>query len=280
MVSVLFAYASTVGKRLRLDWEDDYLLISGYRLAAPIKIHYIEAYVRSGSTNQDWRESVLQHRTTLITRAEDGSSLHLRSELPVKSESGQASTGPPVIVDHEISAGIDEVSFLVTARNRGEEFVDVLWAQPCIRVGEFTGRGLRWYEEEHYLDKCFVFLNGKLTTLNNTPRSPDGFYTPGQVYAPVEINRDNLNPRPLSSAIPSSGLIGCYSTDESMLLATAWHPYQELFQGIATCIHADFRIGGLAPGETKTVRGKIYVLDNDEEQLLRRYGRDFREYEN
>ncbi len=276
-VLIFFASASTIVERLYLDWEDEFLVISGFRLAAPIKIHYLEAFVRSGSTNQDWNESVTPHRTTLIARAEDGSSIILRSELPVISESGQVSTDPPVIVEHKITASIDEVSFFVTARNRGEENVDVLWAQPCIRVGEFTGRGLKWYEEDHYVDMCFVFLDGKLTTLDNTPRSSDGFLTPGQVYAPDEINRDNLNPRPLSPAIPSNGLIGCYSADESMLVATAWQPYQELFQGIATCIHADFRIGGLAPGETKIMRGKIYVLENDAKQLLQRYRRDFRE---
>ena len=28
-------------------------------------------------------------------------------------------------------------------------------------------------------------------------------------------------------------------------LATAWEPYQELFQGVIVCMHSDFRIGGL-----------------------------------
>ena len=266
-----------VGNHLRLDWDGEFLVISGSRLDLPIKVHYLEAFVRSGSSNQDWSESVISHRTTLIAKAEDGSSLHLRSEFPVESESGPASTDPPVVVEHYISAGADEVTFLLTARNRGRKVVDVLWAQPCVRVGEFTGRGLKWYEEDHYLDACFIFLDGKLTTLDETPRSPDGFYTPGQVYAPVEINRDDLNPRPLSSAIPSSGLIGCYSADGSMLVATAWQPYQELFQGIATCIHADFRIGGLKPGQTKTIRGKIYVMENDVKELLRRYHSEFGE---
>jgi hypothetical protein len=42
-----------------------------------------------------------------------------------------------------------------------------------------------------------------------------------------------------------------------MLMASAWEPYQELFQGVAACIHADFRIGGLKPGESKSIRGKI-----------------------
>ena len=276
-VCMWVASGCTVRNQLHLDWDGEFLVISGSRLDSPIKVHYLEAFVRSGSSNQDWSESVISHRTTLIAKAEDGSSLHLRSELPVEPESGPTSTDPPVVVEQHISAGADEVTFLLTARNRGRQVVDVLWAQPCIRVGEFTGRGLKWYEEDHYLDACFIFLDGKLTTLDETPRSSDGFYTPGQVYAPAEINRDDLNPRPLSSAIPSSGLIGCYSADGSMLVATAWQPYQELFQGIATCIHADFRIGGLKPGQTKTIRGKIYVMENDVKELLRRYHSEFGE---
>jgi hypothetical protein len=58
-------------------------------------------------------------------------------------------------------------------------------------------------------------------------------------------------------------------------VAVAWQPYQELFQGVIVCIHADFRIGGLEPGGEKLVRGALYVMENDRERLLRRYRRDF-----
>jgi hypothetical protein len=235
-------------------------------------VHYIEAFVRSGSTNQDWDKSTIPHRTTLIDKAEDGSWLHLLSELPFEPKSD-----PPVKIEHNVSAGEDEVTFLVTATNLGTEFVDVLWAEPCIRVGNLTGFGEPWPPEEDYIYLCFIFLDGKLTTLDETPRSWEGYYYPGQVYAPVEKNRDNLNPRPISTAIPSNGLIGAYSTDKRMMVATAWQPYQELFQGIVTCIHSDFRIGGLEPGETKTIRGKIYIMESNIEELLQQYNDDFGE---
>ena len=76
---------------------------------------------------------------------------------------------------------------------------------------------------------------------------------------------------------PANGLIGCFSADESMLFATAWEPYQELFQGVARCLHSDFGLDGLSPGETKRIRGKIYLLKNDLQELLRRYEADFPE---
>ncbi len=60
-----------------------------------------------------------------------------------------------------------------------------------------------------------------------------------------------------------------------MILAVAWEPYQEIFQGVITCMHADFRIGGLKPGETKTIRGKLYLVPADEALLIERYRADF-----
>jgi hypothetical protein len=55
----------------------------------------------------------------------------------------------------------------------------------------------------------------------------------------------------------------------------AWEPYQEIFQGVIACIHSDFRLGGLKPGETKIIRGKIYLVPARVEPLLARYQRDF-----
>ena len=85
------------------------------------------------------------------------------------------------------------------------------------------------------------------------------------------------NPRPLSPLVPSNGLIGCFSADEKLVFATVWEPYQELFQGVGRCLHSDFRLGGLKPGETKQIRGKIYVVANDVPALLKRYAKDFPE---
>ena len=44
------------------------------------------------------------------------------------------------------------------------------------------------------------------------------------------------------------------------------------------CMHSDFRIGGLKAGETKTIRGKLYVVRADVETLVQRYERDFPEH--
>ena len=70
-------------------------------------------------------------------------------------------------------------------------------------------------------------------------------------------------------------MIGCVSADGRELIATAWEPYQELFQGVIVCLHSDFRIGGLEPGQSKTMRGKIYLMLADFPALEARYRKDF-----
>ena len=75
-------------------------------------------------------------------------------------------------------------------------------------------------------------------------------YTPGQVWRPKNVPATDVNPRPLNPRIPSNGLIGCFSGDEKWVFATAWEPYQELFQGVARCLHSDFRLGAPQPGGT------------------------------
>ena len=49
---------------------------------------------------------------------------------------------------------------------------------------------------------------------------------------------------------------------------------------VIRCVLADFRIGGLPAGETKDMRGKIYIVPNDMARLRARYTRDFPEHEN
>ncbi len=252
---------------LSLSWADNMLTIRGPEIpGGALKVWYLEAFCRPGSTDRDWNETVIPHETRLIKSAEDGRALTLRSTL----EDG-------VVVDHEIQAGTDEVTFHLTAKNPTENVSQAHWAQPCIRVASFTGVPEE-HNSEKYLPKCFVFIDGQAKRLPTDPWATEARYTPGQVWCPKHVDRDDVNPRPLSPLVPSSGLIGCYSADDKHIMATAWEPYQELFQGVIVCLHSDFRLGGLKPGETKTVRGKIYLVDDDLDALVQRYHRDFPEH--
>jgi hypothetical protein len=271
MVVALLDASSCLGAApLTLAYESPHWLdIQGEHLpGGAIRINYLEAYCRAGSTDADWvKHTVIPHRTEVLGLSIDRKTLRLRDTL----EDG-------VTVEHTIAAGTDEVDFRLTARNPTNLRSQAHWAQPCVRLAEFTGFDPQGRDIDDYLPKCFIFLEGKLTRLSEVRSwAKEARYIPGQVWCPKDVPRTDVNPRPLSALVPSNGLIGAFSSDESSLFATAWEPYQELFQGVIRCLHSDFRLGGLGPGETRQVRGKIYLMTNDVPALLARYARDFPE---
>jgi len=254
------ALAAEAGPPIHLRWEKNYLTISSPRLPGrEMKVLYIEAYCRSGSTNRKWEQTTIGHSTRLVSADPDGRRLVLECTLK-----------DGVKVRHTITAGEDNVDFALVATNPTDKPSDAQWAQPCVRVDAFTGR-----DQKTYLDKCFIFLDGKLARMPTPQWAKEAVYTPGQVWCPADVNRADVNPRPLSPLVPSNSLIGCFSADDRMICAIAFEPCQELFQGVITCLHSDFRIGGLRPGETKHIHGKIYFLPNDVDGLVKRYEADF-----
>ena len=55
---------------------------------------------------------------------------------------------------------------------------------------------------EAYLPRCFVYVDGKPARLPTTPWARSALYTPGQVWCPEGVSRDDVNPRPLSPDRP------------------------------------------------------------------------------
>ena len=245
---------------LQLSWLDNHLTIRGQQIpGGELVMNYIEAYCRPGSTDRDWQETVIPHRTELISLSPNASELRLRCHVR-----------DGVVVDHQINTTQDEVTFLITANNSTDKASEMDWGQPCLPVDKFTGR-----DKTTYIDKCFFYRQGQLVRLPTQPWATQARYTPGQVWAAPGVNRADVNPRPLNPETSHQGLMGCYSADESMQLAIAFEPYQELFQGIFTCIHSDFRIGGIPPGQSRQVHGKLYLIPSNADELWRRYLRDF-----
>jgi len=242
---------------LTLTWQKNILAISGDFPGKRVEILYLEAYCRSGARDVAWAKTVIPHKAEKLS--DDGKTITLRDVVEGN-----------VVVNHRITAGDGEVSFEVEAINQGPAYVDAQWVQPCIRLGGFTGGN-----QQTYVDRSFVFIDGKQTFLSKARRTEEALYKGGQLYIPAVIKREDCNPRPHSPDVPSNDLIGCVSADGRWLFATAWTPTQELFQGVFVCLHNDFRLGGLQPGETKRARGKVYILENDVDLLLARYRRDF-----
>ncbi len=244
---------------LTLKWTNNLLTVSGPALpGGKLEIWYLEAFCRKGSTQRDWTKTVLPHQTQLLSA--DPHHLRFRTRVP-----------PDVEVFHDVRAGTDELDVQFQLENRGRQPVDLEWFQPaCIRVDRFTG-----LSQSNYISRSFIFTVRGLTTMDKTRRRQEALYRGGQVYVPKGINLDDVNPRPLSPEQPVNGLIGCFSADGKYLLATASDNTQELFQGVYVCLHSDPHVGGLAAGEPKKVRAKIYLLKNDPAELLRRYQQDF-----
>ena len=258
LIVLLLSVLTAGAENLSLSWTNNMLRISGPDIPGDyVETWYLEAFCRSGSTHQVWDKTTIPHQTELLSATAGRLTLRTRVE-------------PKVVVEHEIIAGADEVEFRVTARNEGAAFADVQWFQPCMRVNRFTGAN-----QSNYIAQSFIFTRDGLKMLDQLPRAEAAIYRGGQVYVPDEVPIHDVNPRPISVSRPAYNLIGCYSKDGSRILATAWDHTQELFQGVIVCLHCDPRIGGLKPGETKKLRGKVYLTPNDPKQLLRRCRNDF-----
>jgi hypothetical protein len=271
-VTSVVAYACLLGHAyaLTLSRDQNWLFIQGEQIpGGSIRINYLEAYCRANSTDADWvKHTMVHHTNELVSLSNDKTVLKLHDTL-----------ADGVVVEHTITAREDEVDFQLLATNPTSTRSEAHWAQPCVRLGDFTGFGAAQTKDDYaYLPKSFVFLDGKLERMPTREWAQQARYTPGQVWCPRNVPRTDVNPRPLSPLVPSNGLIGCFSGDEKLIFATAWEPYQELFQGVARCLHSDFRLGGLRPGEKKQIRGKIYIVPNDVPALLRRYAKDFPEH--
>ena len=258
-VLTLVGISSAIAQQpLTIGWTNNMLRISGPQVPGQyFDTWYLEAFCRSGSTQRKWEETTIPQETKLISASPQ--KIRLRTTVE-----------PSVVIDHEITAGADEVDFRLTIQNKGAEFTDVQWFQPCTRLDRFTG-----LKQTNYIEKSFIFTTDGLQLLSKLPRTEEAIYRGGQVYVPQGIPLADVNPRPISTFKPANNLIGCFSADGKKLFATAWDQTQELFQGVIVCLHNDPRIGGLKPNETKKLHGKVYILENNIDALLARYKKDF-----
>jgi hypothetical protein len=233
------------GRALSLTWDKEMLTIHGKHLpGGALEVWYIEAFCRPGSTRRDWKQTTIPHTTELVESSPDGRAHPARSRL---------SDG--VLIDHEIRAGRDEVDFACCDQPNPGRVAGTLGSAAVHPRRSYAGTKAE-HGSEAYLPRCFIYVDGRPARLPTAPWARSALYTPGQVWCPEGVSRDDVNPRPLSPIVPSNCLIGCVSADGKELLATAWEPYQELFQGVIACLHSDFRIGGLKPGQSKTIRGR------------------------
>ena len=244
-----------------LSRQDHWLVIQAPSVPGKeIKINYLEAYCRGGSTDADWvKHTTVGHVTESLPDSGDGKQAKLRCKV-----------NDGLVVEHDIRAVEDGVTFDLTVTNPTDHANEAQWAQPCIRLGDFAGAETNDPNcQDIKLDRAFIFLDGKLTTMPTRPWATEARYKPGQVWCPKDVPRTDVNPRPLSTLVPDNGVIGCFSSDSKWIFAVCFDPTQELFQGVGRCLHNDFRIGNVAPGGTKKIRGRIWIIANDPARLIK-----------
>jgi hypothetical protein len=233
---------------LTIAWEKNFLTIRGDFPGGELRTLYLEAYCRPGSTDREWRETVIPHTAEKLEAGADSKVIKLRDKL-----------ADGVVVEHTITAGKDEVDFRLVAHNSTDKRSEADWAQPCIRVDQFTGTTKADAKAlvPQYARKCFLFLDGQLHRLPTEPWADKARYVPGQVYAAKGVDRNDVNPRPLSPLVPSCGLCGCFSGDEKQIMAVVWEPYQEIFQGVISCLHSDFESAAWRPAKPRTFAARF-----------------------
>jgi len=257
---VLPTVACANGER-EISWTNNLLTISDVRLpGGKVEVWYLEAFCRSGASTREWGRTTLPHKTVLT--GADPAGQHLKFRTAVQ---------PNILILHEINVCDDGLELGFELVNQGKDPVDLQWFEPaCIRVQNFTG-----CQQSNYIARSFIFTSAGLNLLDSLRRATNALYPGGQVYLPSGILPADANPRPICGDHPVKGLIGCFSGDNRWLLATASSRTHELFEGVYVCLHSDPEVGGLAPGESKHVSSKIYIMPNDPRLLLEHYRHDF-----
>ena len=93
----------------------------------------------------------------------------------------------------------------------------------------------------------------------------DAVVRPGQAWS----TRPSLGDASIAllSEQPTDGKWVCGIAWQEFLSAQGHNPWE--------CMHLSIRIGPLASGESKTIRGKIYLFEGNKDKLLQRYHDDF-----
>ena len=81
---------------------------------------------------------------------------------------------------------------------------------------------------------------------------------------------------PESDVDSHGGLIVRESTDDAWVTGIAWNRFlSNQGHNPWECMHLSVNVGPLEPGESRDIRGKIYLFQGTKEELFERYKRDF-----
>lgn len=170
----------------------------------------------------------------------------------------------------------DGAELLLAVTNRTEHDWPELAAMiACFNPGPAETRNRQFANEKTW----FLGAEGLQPLARNAPRE---IHYNHSLRAKIEQQADDQGRYAWSEKWPESkrdaagGLIVRESNDRRWVTGIAWERFLSA-QGHNPweCMHLSVRVGPLARGETRRVRGRIYLLPGDKEDLLERYRRDF-----
>jgi hypothetical protein len=178
----------------------------------------------------------------------------------------------------ECRAAHDGVDLLLTvANNTDYTWPEVAALTPCFFPGSTDSRFPdppidELFRDEERARTWFAGIDG-LLPLQNTDLHFNHRLRP-QVEASIQAGQGDKNW--VISKNAATGLMLRESSDGRWVAGIAWEDFLSA-QGHnpLRCMHLSVRVGPLAPGETRTVKGKIYLFQGTRIDCLNRFNDDF-----
>lgn len=176
----------------------------------------------------------------------------------------------------DMKAVHDGAEMTLTVTNRSDhDWPQLAAIIPCFSPGPETTRNQQFTNTHTYFNSS----QGLRPLAMKTPRE---IHFNRRHRAAVNAEADSRSKYAWSFKWPKSdiesmdGLIIRESTDHSWVTGIAWERFVSV-QGHNPwqCMHLSIKIGPLKKGETRTIRGRIYLFQGTKEDLLACYKRDF-----
>ncbi|MHC4996439.1 MAG: hypothetical protein ACYTGQ_15440 [Planctomycetota bacterium] len=187
---------------------------------------------------------------------------------------GSVTVSPDLKV--EVTAAPDGAELLLTIRNHSRhDWPRLASIIPCFNPGPQNQRNPQFTNE----DTWFLAPEGLTKTIKRQ------IHFNRNLRMAVDAEADPDNPRgpyvwtekwPKTDPNATAGLLLRRSNDKRWVMAIAWERFLSVqAHNPWLCMHQGIHIGPLKRGETRTVRGRIYLMKGTPEQVVARYRKDF-----
>lgn len=173
----------------------------------------------------------------------------------------------------------DEVALEFYARNETGQTISHVDPNCCLNLGTSPDFRHKWD-----LDHLFMVFDGRYQPLSNTTPTPEQIGRPPWLLMLTPYGKESF-PGPqdtgntwwLVDQLPDENLLAAESQDGKHLVGYTWNESAQTMMSNCgnPCLHTGPRPSPeLRPGATYRWYGKIYLMENDPEALLKRYRED------